>query len=179
MIINIVTPCSRPENLFKISDSINIPRDHYRWVVVFDSHQIPNIQLPTNAEYYAYKDLKSISGNAQRNYANTLINDGYVMIIDDDTILHPDLWEAVKEYNHDVICWKQANKDGTHRLNAGKLTINNIDSGSFMVKRSIIGEIKWRLNVYGADGFFAEDVAKVSASQKNIDSYLSVYNYLR
>jgi len=42
MFLNIITPSCRPENLHKISKSINIPRENYRWIVVFDLEEIPD-----------------------------------------------------------------------------------------------------------------------------------------
>ena len=179
MLINIITPCSRPGNLAKMAASINIPPENYRWIVVFDAPAIPNIPLPVNAGYYTIQNRGSVAGNAQRNLALSMVSDGYVMMLDDDTILHPELWQEVKDYTSDIICWKQANRDGTHRLGAGKFNVNHVDSGSFMVKRSVIGDIQWRLNVYGADGHFAEAVYSKSESQQTVEKYLSTYNYLR
>ena len=66
MFLNIITPCSRPQNLDVISKSINIPRDQYRWIVVFDLLEAPD-NIPDNCEFYNIKDAKSTSGNAQRN----------------------------------------------------------------------------------------------------------------
>ena len=179
MLINLVTPCSRPENLAAIAKSINIPPENYRWIVVFDAPTLPDIELPNNAELYAHQQDESISGNAQRNYALALINDGYVMMLDDDTTLHSDLWSSVKGYTSDIICWKQDNKDGTHRVDAGKFALNHIDSGSFMVKRPVIGDTQWSVAVYGADGLYAVEVFTKSTSQQSVDKYLSTYNYLR
>jgi hypothetical protein len=179
MLINIVTPCSRPENLLSIAESINIPRDNYRWIVVFDSTEIPKVQLPDNAEYYIHKNEKSVVGHSQRNFANLLIDEGYVLMLDDDTVMHPEFWQEVKDYNHDIISWKQANKDGSHRLNAGMFTVNNIDSGSFMVKREVIGNLQWQIDAYDSDGRFAEEVNKKTNSKVSIDKYISYYNYLR
>ena len=150
MLINLVTPCSRPENLAAIAESINIPSENYRWIVVFDAPTLPDIELPSNAEFYAHQQDESISGNAQRNYALSLISDGYVMMLDDDTILHPD-----------------------------NFALNNIDSGAFMVKKPIIGETQWSVAVYGADGLYAVEVFNRSTSQQSVDKYLSTYNYLR
>ena len=121
---------------------------------------MPDIELPNNAELYAHQQDESISGNAQRNYALALINDGYVMMLDDDTTLHSDLWSSVKGYTSDIICWKQDNKDGTHRLDAGKFALNHIDSGSFMVKRPVIGDTQWSVAVYGADGLYAKSILR-------------------
>ena len=72
MFLNIITPCSRPQNLETISKSINIPRENYRWIVVFDLEEVPE-NIPENCEAYAIKDTKSTSGNAQRNYALDLV----------------------------------------------------------------------------------------------------------
>ena len=98
MILNIITPCSRPENLHLISKSINIPKENYRWIVVFDFDELPDKELiPNNCEVYLHRDSDSTAGHAQRNYAIDLIEDGYVYSNDDDTLLHPELWENIKD----------------------------------------------------------------------------------
>jgi hypothetical protein len=141
MFLNIITPCSRPQNLETISRSINIPRDQYRWIVVFDLLDKPE-NIPDNCEWYAIKDANSTSGNAQRNFALNLVTHGHIYFNDDDTVMHPDLWENIKnETDEDFISFKQANKDGSHRLDAGIFAVCNIDSGSFMVKREVIGNL--------------------------------------
>jgi NDP-sugar pyrophosphorylase family protein len=58
MFINIITPCSRPQNLETISKSINISRDNYRWIVVFDALEVPE-NIPNNCEAYAIKNSNS------------------------------------------------------------------------------------------------------------------------
>ena len=179
MLINIITPCTRPENLSAISESINIPSEHYRWIVVFDAPQIPEMQLPSNCECYAHQNEGSVFGNAQRNYAKTLINDGYVMYMDDDNILHPNFWDEVKDCTSDVVCWKQIRKDGSHCLDAGNFQIGGIDSACFMVKRSIVGDTRWYNEKYCADGCFAEDIYNKSPSMNIIEKYLAYVNYLR
>ena len=179
MLINIVTPCSRPENLKAIAESINIPRENYRWLVVYDSDTFPTLEIPSEPEDYLCKNSESISGNAQRNYAIDLINDGYVMFLDDDTIMHPDFWESVKDCEEDIVSWAQLTPQGQHRLSPGQFWVCGIDSGSFMVKRSVIGDLRWELDRYDADGIFAHYVAKQTTSQRRIEKYLSIYNHLR
>lgn len=185
MIINIVTPCSRPENLIEMSKSINIPDERYRWIVVFDAEAVPDIDLPKNVIALAVKDKDGISGNPQRNYAidfiasNPIHKDEYLLFFDDDTILHPNFWESVKDCEEDIVSWKQSWADGSHRLYAGEYSIGAIDSGSFMVKRSIIGDLKWQKEKYDADGYFAEQIITKAKTNKEIDKYLSYYNYLR
>lgn len=179
MIINIVTPCSRPENLMAMSESINIPLGRYRWIVVIDATDMPSVMLPKNAEVYLAKVDGSTSGNGQRNKALDMINAGYVLFLDDDTILHKDLWDAVRYATEDIVCWQQSLKDGSHRLDAGDFRVCHIDSGSFMVKRSVIGDIRWDLGRYDADGYFAEKVFAKKQTIRKINQYLSHYNYLR
>ena len=179
MLINIVTPCIRPENLKAIAESIDIPSRHYRWIVVHDADEFPDLETPKNAEQHLYREQGSVAGHAQRNFANRLIADGYVLQLDDDTILHPDFWEAVKDYTEDIVSWAQSWPDGNHRLDAGNYSVGYIDSGSYMVKRSVIGDLQWEAGRYDADGYFAQQVVARTASQRKIDRYLSYYNYLR
>lgn len=179
MLINIVTPCSRIQNLQAISESINIPKGSYKWFIVFDSDTIPDIEKGIDASFYAVKNGDSISGNSQRNAAIDLINDGYVLFLDDDTILHQDLWEEVNKCEEDIISWMQCLPNGRHRLNSGIYEVGCIDSGSFMVKREIIGDLRWDIGKYDADGYFAKSVARNTKSQRRIDKYLSYYNFLR
>ena len=56
-LLNIITPCSRPENLHIISQSINIPKDNYRWIVIYDGISLPSADLiPENCEIDFYYD---------------------------------------------------------------------------------------------------------------------------
>jgi len=108
MFINIITPCSRPKNLIKISESINIPKENYRWIVVCDSTELPEENLiPKNCEIYFHKNKESTSGNSQRNYAIDMVDKGHIYFNDDDTILHQDLWENIKNLNNDFISFIQ------------------------------------------------------------------------
>ena len=104
MFLNIITPCSRPENLLKISESINVPKENYRWIVVFDMDKLPSKELiPENCEVHLYRENGSVVGHAQRNYALSIINDGHIYFNDDDTLLHSELWENIKDFNFDFI----------------------------------------------------------------------------
>ena len=179
MIINIITPCSRPEKLIEISKSINIPKDNYRWIIIFDRNKLPNSNLiPNNCEIYLHKDINSISGNAQINFALDLIKEGYVYFNDDDTIIHPEFWNNIKNLNDDFIYFLQDRKDGSIRLYSETVIVNNIDSHNFLVKYDIIGNTRWILNKYSADGIFASECFNKSKTTKRLEKILSTYNYL-
>jgi len=179
-IINIITPCSRPENLFKISKSINIPKDKYRWIVVFDSSSPPSSNLiPDNCEYYCYQENGSRVGNAQRNYALNLIKTGHIYFNDDDTIIHPELWENIKDLTNDFITFSQNEIDGTLRLKGNTVAQNEIDSHNFIISYNILKDSKFIITEYGADGYFARECSSRTEDWFFIDKVLSVYNYLK
>jgi hypothetical protein len=181
MFINIITPCSRPENLLKIAESINIPIENCRWIIVFDADEVPKLPILDfiNAEFYAHKNIKSCVGHSQRNFALNLINDGYVYSLDDDTLLHKELWESIKNLNSDFISFNQAFKDGSLRLKAGRTDVGYIDSHNFLLKRTLIGDTRFEVDDYNADGVFADACAKKTNDLVFIDKTLSVYNILR
>lgn len=179
MKINIITPCSRPENLMTISKSINIPKENYRWIVVFDRDELPNSELiPNNCEIYLHKNSNSIVGNDQRNFSLDLIKEDYVYFNDDDTIIHPDFWENVKDSTEDFIYFIQDRKDGTIRIYSNTVQVGYIDSHNFLLKYDIIGNTRWVINKYEADGIFANECFNKSKTTKRINKVLSTYNYL-
>ena len=177
MFLNIITPCSRPENLYKIAESINIPKENYRWIVVFDNDVL--LDAPDNCESYAIKVSKSIVGNGQRNFALDLIKDGYVYFNDDDTLIHSELWENIKDLNIDLIHFMQSDKNGNLRLSGERVKLNEIDSHNFIVNKNIIGTDRWIINRYDADGMFAENLYKKASTKLYIPKVLSIYNSLR
>jgi hypothetical protein len=179
MFLNIITPCSRPQNLDVISKSINIPIDKYRWIVVFDLPEVPE-NIPNNCEAYAIKDVNSTSGNAQRNFALGLITDGHIYFNDDDTIMQPNLWDEIKNEDvQDFISFKQANKDGSIRLEGANISVGYIDSHNFVVSIKCVDNTKWVLNRYDADGVFARECYEKAKTILYIDKVISVYNTLR
>lgn len=179
MFLNIITPCSRPQNLIKISESINIPTKNYRWIVVFDMNELPLKKfIPNNCEIYLHKNLNSVVGHAQRNFALELINTGHVYMNDDDTIIHFDLWDNIKNLNNDFITFNQSDFYGKQRLIGGEVKINSIDSHNFIVSKDLIGDTKWIIEQYGADGYFAVECYSKSKSPVIINKSLSTYNQL-
>jgi hypothetical protein len=186
--LHIITPCTRPENLSKIADSININRGNHRWYVVFDAQKLPaNLpKVSANVSYYAWHDPKSTVGHAQRNHALGLISDrpvndcpAYVYFLDDDTLMHPDLFKTLEENtSHDFIHFDQAQPDGTTKRIGGTVKVNHIDTGSAIVSRKLIGNTRFNITKYNADGFFWEEIMRKTQKAKYIPQILSVYNQL-
>ena len=180
MFLNIITPCSRPENLQKISKTINIPKEHYRWIVVCDMDKLPSKEfIPENCEVHLYRKNGSVVGHAQRNYALSIINNGYIYFNDDDTLLHPELWENIKDIDTDFISFIQSEKDGSIRLLGNLIQVSHIDSHNFIVSKNTIGDTKFIIDRYDADGYFAKECYEKSLNKTYIDKSLSIYNSLR
>lgn len=180
MYLNIITPCSRPENLLTISKSINIPVGNYRWIVVCDSETLPdNNLIPENCEIYNIKNAKSIFGNAQRNYAIDMVIKGHIYFNDDDTVLHPNLWDNIKDINVDFISFYQSFKNNTIRLKSDIIRIGTIDSHNFVISYNVAKDIRWALDKYEADGIFATNCYNKSESIAHIRKVLSIYNALK
>ena len=181
MFLNIITPCSRPDNLFKIEQSINIPRERFRWIVVFDfkETEIDITEIPNSCEYYFYKDSNSVVGHAQRNFALDKIQQGYVYFNDDDTVIHSDLWTNIHNCSGDFISFIQNNSDNTFRLSGESICRGLIDSHNFIVDINIIENIRFNIANYDADGEFAVMCYQQSKSFTYIPKVLSIYNSLR
>ena len=182
MFLNIVTPCSRPENLHIISKSINIPAQHYKWWVVFDAHAMPDHALiPANCEPLLHAGGQA--GHAQRNYALDRIHAGHVYMNDDDTVVHAQLWSHVQHLHHDLISFKQNDAKGNLRLMGNRFKTGGMDSHNFMVSRVMIGDTRWGSS-YAADGRFAQCMhdkltTNAAFTVHYIPEVLSVYNALR
>ena len=181
MLLNIITPCSRPLNLKAIAESINIPRENYRWIVVFD-FPIPPDQsvIPDNCEWYCHQMQGSIVGHAQRNFAMSIVDKGHIYFNDDDTCIHPDLWENIKNCGHnDFISFPQLHKQGGHRIEGNVIDVGGIDSHNFIVSHEIAKNFQFNINQYEADGIFAKDCYGLARSRFYTPTPLSVYNLLR
>jgi hypothetical protein len=180
MFLNIITPCTRPENLNKIAESINIPRDNYRWIVIFDI-DYSSIDIPENCEYYYLRDANSIVGNAQRNFVLDLLKNkrGYLYSNDDDTTIHPNLWENIKDMDDDFISFMQENMNGNIRLSGEIIEPTTIDNHNFIVALDIIGDSRFKIDRYDADGIFAKECYVKARSKRYLPIVLSTYNSLR
>jgi len=189
MYVYIITPCSRPQNLHTIAESINIGYDEYQWIVVHDADELPSADLlPGNALHVPKKVQGSRDGNGQRNLALDLMRESYseekadywIYFNDDDTAIHPDLFETIRQHTDaDFIHFMQNDKEGQLRLNGEIIKVESIDTHNFIFKAKLLGDTNWIINRRAADGYFAEDIYKKAQHPLYIPKVLSVYNLLR
>ena len=142
--------------------------------------ELPNKDLiPLNCEPHLYREKGSVVGHAQRNYALSIINEGYIYFNDDDTSIHPDLWETIKDCESDFISFIQLEKNGGTRLLGKVIEVGFIDSHNFMVSRNVVGDSKFFIDKYDADGYFAKECYNKSLTKTHFNKPLSIYNLLR
>lgn len=178
MNLTIITPCSRPENLVKMANTIP---EGVRWIVVFDMEPLPLIMavIPSNCEYYFLKNHSM--GYPQSNIGIEMVKDGYLYFLDDDTFLHPNLiqtMESILKYGtFDFIHFDQTGPSWEHRI-GGVVKKGAIDKGSFIVSRQLVGTTRFHMP-HHSDGDFAVECYKKSKNPLYIHKYLSIYNALR
>ena len=173
----IVTPCSRPENLDILSQSIST--DCY-WVIVSDK----NITIPQydNASLLLCEN-NGYQGNKARNFFldNFYLNDNdWIYFLDDDNIIHPDFFHTVQYYltsDYSIIHWGQLTRYGGPRLKP-LIELNKIDTACYMVKWKYNKNTRWKETEYNADGHYAIDCSQ-NGPVLMLDQYLCYYNYLR
>ena len=94
--------------------------------------------------------------------------------------MHPDLWENIKDEDAtDFISFTQANKDGSIRLEGVNVSVGTIDSHNFVTSVECMGDTRWVLDRYDADGVFARECFEKAKTILYINKVLSVYNTLR
>jgi hypothetical protein len=136
--------------------------------------------IPNECEPYCHTERGSIVGHAQRNYALNIIDKGHIYFNDDDTSIHPELWENIKDCDaNDFISFQQCHKGGGIRLQGNVIEVGNIDSHNFIVSLEIAKNIRFEIDKYVADGIFASQCYRDSKSSLYIPKALSVYNLLR
>ena len=195
-----ITPSYRINNLHEIKKSLNFEYID-EWIIVYDGNKIesnPNIFNGNDKiKEYVYKG-EGISGNPQRNYALSKITNENTLLyyLDDDNIVHADLYSLLDMIN------ETDNNDKIYRFNQYKgikgnninvdhlffkslgimlmLIIGNIDTAMVIILFNLCKNIKWKLDVYGADGYYIQECS-INNKDKHvyIDLDLCYCNFLQ
>jgi glycosyltransferase involved in cell wall biosynthesis len=188
--ITIITPSIRPHNLLKIKESINFDYVN-EWIIVYDETKIkenPNIfsnEKNDKIKEYVYKG-PGRSGNPQRNYAidNIQNPDTYLYFLDDDNIIHPELYKLLHDIQDNKIYTfdQKRPKDVfpyKEYLEGNKVELFCIDSAMFLVDYNLCKNIRWEPHKYNSDGIYIMEC--YSLNRDNwiyVDKLLSYYNYI-
>ena len=164
--LTIVTPCSRPQNLSAIAESIKPGRSLFDviWMVVFDNRECK----------------ESINGGHQRNCALDAIMDGWVYFLDDDTIIHPDLFSELAKVAAPAVAFEQDLETWIRKVAPSEMRVCHIDMGQVVIRRELIGNTRFIVDQHIEDGLFIESIYKSNPNAWSfIDKPLCYYNKLR
>lgn len=173
-----MTPCSRPENLLRIKETI--PTE-CTWVVVYDHSVEKDVECVSDV--CIYSENTGFYGNPLRNefldlFSDKFTDDDWVYILDDDNILHPEWYPTIlkffqdKDQNLNFINWGQV--EWLPPSLSPK--VGNIDTACFMYKPTSFSEHRYEMD-YTSDGIFAEKIFEVS-NPTTIMKELAYYNFL-
>jgi len=181
--MTIITPSVRPNNLTEVRKNLDF-KCIDRWIIVYDKKKIienPKLFLndPNCDKIYEYLfEGKGISGNPQRNFALTLLNDDndtYLYYLDDDNIINPDIYKLLKVIGDCKLCTFNQEK----RILGNKIKVEFIDTAMFLIDYKLAKDIRWVPDKYNADGCYIEECYK---KHKNfwiyVNNDLCYYNYL-
>ena len=183
--ITIITPCSRSHNLPMLYESIKFDNIN-KWIIVYDttvnSYRPSFIHNKQIVEIDCNSSLNGVVGNTQRNYGLSFVeDDNYIYFLDDDNIIHPDFWKITKELEADTIHTFDQHRRDIHGpvLLGNQIKLTYIDTAMFIIHKNMIGDIKWREDMYDADGIFITELFYTGKyKHKYFQNYYCYYNYI-
>ncbi len=173
--LTIITPSYRTNNLLQIKESICF--DYIdEWIIVYDGSKITDNpclfkdQENGKIKEYVYRG-EGISGNPQRNYALTKVENPNTLLyyLDDDNVIHPCLYKLLNIIdNEKLYTFNQHN-----RIKGNNIKVGQIDTAMIIVPYKLCKDEKWILDKYEADGYYITE-----CYNKNKDKHIYVDNDL-
>jgi hypothetical protein len=162
--LHILTACSRPDNLTALARSLSEASCE-----------------PWEVCWHLRFDLERwhVGGQKLKNDMLDQIDDGWVLIVDDDTLLHPGLLKLAGRWViGDALVVSQQRGDGRilHAA-ADNVRVGEIDIGQAVIKRSLINDLRIPID-YEGDGMFLAAVLKGKPGVIYVDEVLSWHNVL-
>lgn len=198
MTINIITRCTRQENLLEISKSIfNTNLFTIKWYIIFDTNVIKQLDsdiINSLTEFgVILKFWKGETGDYAHNLINRLLDEigDWVYIVDDDNKIHEDFYSTIHnmmQYVPDVKAFIFNQKVGGIDFSGvdvryalpENICIGKIDMAQFILHRDLISDIRLNKFMYAADGQFIVDVYNSNSKFfLFINKILSYYNFYK
>ena len=128
-------------------------------------------------------DREFVGGYKLRNDMLDDIDDGWIWFLDDDTVVHPELFrEASSIIRRDpsvrVVVFSQQRPRHRLRAKPENVRVGKIDTGQPMLKREVIGAQRFKEALF-ADGMLYSDLLRDEENVFYSPKLLSLFNYLR
>jgi O-antigen biosynthesis protein len=198
--LNIITRCSRLNNLRKVKESI-FTTDKFviNWWVMFDSTVLKDVDAEILAEIQEVSGktffIKSIAGDFGHQMINKAIDeiqDGLVFVLDDDNIIHEDFYETLYQsvignptkrgfvYNQ-RIDGKDFTGEEIRYCSPENMKVSKVDMAQVVFDRSLIAETRINPMNYIADSIYIEEVYNTNHPDEFcfIDKVMCYYNFLQ
>lgn len=188
--LHLLTRCTKLSNLRTIRDTIFPSSLDVTWHIIFNTSIVKSFddvlinelkQLPTKIYYaesngvdYLYPQLSDIIDT---------INEGFIGILDDDNILHPNFYTSIEKTiqenpNKKAFVYKQYIKDKIRNIGPQYMKIQGINSAQYIIEANLYKTKRYKEG-YDADSEFIESFYKQHADEFHfIDEALCYYNYL-
>ena len=184
---SIITPVSRyryKQDLMRLAVSIRWDCVN-NWILVYDTSRQHDLQpmfsdSPQVTEIYFQAEAGAVLGNMQRNRVLQNVMQGLVYFLDDDNIMHPSFWDILPNVSlGHITTFDQLRLefDPPERWPGDRLAINAIDTGMFVIDRSLIGQTQWNPNAGNADGMFIEAVSHLHPNKHIYISEVAAYHH--
>ena len=198
-VLHIVTRCSRINNIITVGQSIPVKDDGIQWHIIFDSSVLKDVSTEILSTLQRDYNAKLYFEYSQNDYLYTRMNniiidnikDGWVYSLDDDNILHEELFDNFKSYldfceqsnlfamifNQDV-SYKDWTDLDVRFAKPENMRVTKIDLAQFILHRTVFNNFEFEAR-YDADGRFIERLHENNPDRfLFIDKILSYYNYL-
>lgn len=167
-----ITPCSRPENLKHMSETLSAP---FEWYVALDKKVQDKVQArkwvnnPKVPTYIYAPDITGNSGNGLRNFLLDIVmtkakEDDWIYFLDDDNVVHENLlpiFNQKRVRGADMLLVPQVTKEGNYRLMPPlRPRVGVIDSAMMVLRAGHVQSLRWHPTEYSADGIYAEEASK-------------------
>jgi hypothetical protein len=160
--VHILTAVTRPENLPEIARSIAEAAQKTEYEIVWHWRFDP--------------ELRHVGGQALKNKMLDGIEEGWVVFLDDDTIMHPDLLATVARSSARAVVVSQ--DGGGLEAKRGNVHVGTIDIGQAVIDRKLIANERIPLE-YAGDGEFLQRVLGGVREVRFVKERLAYYNALR
>ncbi len=205
--IHIITPTTRLYNLPAIYKSLRSVSPYFKtdWWIVLDFANIEQTDIQTLPDFFVSRYMNDyqiaphvigvsnhefVAGKGQINAALDLIEKGWIYVVDDDTIVHPDFGKWFHMLRNTMIMpqaflFAQEHKNGFVRsVHPSTVRETHIDQGQYILYRDLIGDERY-LQKYTGDGEFIERLYNKIEEEQRLTTFMFVnqplayYNWLR